>query len=108
MMASKSLEIILRHGLGDYAINHKQECVKLGFNIEEACREIDMELRRTTNERDEALGMIEKLVGALDHYVRPPPDMAKSEILFNAISALQSYEKWREGIKSNHSQSKFV
>ena len=40
-MSSWSLNIILKHGLGDFAIKSDESPIQLPFNIEEACREID-------------------------------------------------------------------
>lgn len=40
---SWSLDILLKNGLGDAAIKIGEPVVQVGFNIEEACREMDAE-----------------------------------------------------------------
>jgi hypothetical protein len=44
MSDSKSFKILLKHGLGDHAIKSGELLVKLPFDIEAACRELDAEL----------------------------------------------------------------
>lgn len=55
---SWSLKIILEHGLGDAALASGESPYPIGFNIEDACRELDAE-------RDKYRAALERIAGCV-------------------------------------------
>ncbi len=51
-MSSWSLNILLKHGLGDKAIESGQSSFPVGFGIEESCRELDSAYDSVVKQRD--------------------------------------------------------